>query len=160
MLEAYGNFLERQGRNNADAADALPVKHIEWTPPWRRWCRPGLAQIAAGQKPGCLWSAALAEDARAERRLFGIAASLTDQASADISILYLRMALYLRPDLALAQILLADRFGRDPAANMSIPPSPSIHAIEQGLARLSHGGGGRGARSRSGWARKRQPSPT
>ena len=50
-----------------------------------------------------------ADDGAAEA-LFGIAASLTDAQSADVSILYLRMALYLRPDLALAQILLADRF--------------------------------------------------
>ena len=42
--------------------------------------------------------------------LFGMAASLSDRASADVSILYLRMALYLRPDLALADLLLADRF--------------------------------------------------
>ena len=67
----------------------------------------GLAQIAAGKKPEPIIRNA--EDGAAEA-LFGIAASLTDQASADISILYLRMALYLRPDLALAQMLLADRF--------------------------------------------------
>ena len=50
-----------------------------------------------------------AEDGVAEG-LFGIAASLSDQSSAEVSILYLRMALYLRPDLALANLLLADRF--------------------------------------------------
>jgi tetratricopeptide (TPR) repeat protein len=34
---------------------------------------------------------------------------LTDQGSADVSILYLRLALYLRPDLDLGAVLLADR---------------------------------------------------
>ncbi|MCX7281105.1 MAG: tetratricopeptide repeat protein, partial [Alphaproteobacteria bacterium] len=69
--------------------------------------RPGLARIAAGQKPeGMIRSPA---DGAAEA-LFGIAASLADAQSAEVSILYLRMALYLRSDLGLAQALLADRF--------------------------------------------------
>jgi tetratricopeptide (TPR) repeat protein len=69
--------------------------------------RPGLARIAAGQKPdGLIRTPA---DGAAEA-LFGIAASLTDAQSADVSILYLRMALYLRSDLGLANVLLADRF--------------------------------------------------
>ena len=67
----------------------------------------GLARIATNKKPVPFIRSA--EDGAAEG-LFGIAASLTDAASADISILYLRMALYLQPDLALANILLADRF--------------------------------------------------
>ena len=69
--------------------------------------RPGLARIAAGQKPESLIRNPA--DGAAEA-LFGIAASLTDAQSADVSILYLRMALYLRSDLGLAQVLLADRF--------------------------------------------------
>jgi tetratricopeptide (TPR) repeat protein len=68
---------------------------------------PGLARIAAGEKPESLIRTPA--DGAAEA-LFGIAASLTDGQSADVSILYLRMALYLRPDLGLANLLLADRF--------------------------------------------------
>ncbi|MEI9932085.1 MAG: tetratricopeptide repeat protein [Rhizomicrobium sp.] len=41
--------------------------------------------------------------------LFGIAASLNEEQSTDVSILYLRLALYLRPELDLANILLGDR---------------------------------------------------
>jgi tetratricopeptide (TPR) repeat protein len=68
---------------------------------------PGLARIAKGEKPESM--VRVPADGAAEA-LFGIAASLTDAQSADVSILYLRMALYLRPDLGLAQVLLADRF--------------------------------------------------
>jgi tetratricopeptide (TPR) repeat protein len=104
VMEAYGRFLERQGRtaeagklyqSHGDEGGLLSVT------------APGLRRLAAGEKPeGMIRSPA---DGAAEA-LFGIAASLTDAQSADVSILYLRMALYLRPDLGLAQILLADRF--------------------------------------------------
>ena len=62
---------------------------------------PGLARIAAGKKPDPL--VRTPEDGAAEA-LFGIASTLNDSAMAEISMLYLRMALYLKPDLALAQI--------------------------------------------------------
>ena len=104
VLEAYGRFLERQGRS-ADAA-TLYQSHIN-EGGLASVTRPGLARIAAGQKPeGMIRSPA---DGAAEA-LFGIAASLTDAQSAEVSILYLRMALYLPSDLGLAQVLLADRF--------------------------------------------------
>ncbi|HEX4270349.1 MAG TPA: tetratricopeptide repeat protein [Rhizomicrobium sp.] len=104
VLEAYGRFLERQGRG-AEAAK-LYQSHMD-EGGLSSVTRPGLARIAAGQKPeGLIRTPA---DGAAEA-LFGIAASLTDAQSADVSILYLRMALYLRSDLGLAQILLADRF--------------------------------------------------
>jgi len=104
VLEAYGRFLERQGRG-AEAAK-LYQAHINEAG-LANVVRPGLARIAAGQKPEPLIRNPA--DGAAEA-LFGIAASLTDAQSADVSILYLRMALYLRSDLGLAQILLADRF--------------------------------------------------
>ncbi|HEX4177848.1 MAG TPA: tetratricopeptide repeat protein, partial [Rhizomicrobium sp.] len=104
VLEAYGRFLERQGRG-AEAAKLYQAHMDEGG--LSSVTRTGLARIAAGQKPeGLIRNPA---DGAAEA-LFGIAASLTDAQSADVSILYLRMALYLRSDLGLAQILLADRF--------------------------------------------------
>jgi tetratricopeptide (TPR) repeat protein len=104
VLEAYGRFLERNGRG-ADAAK-LYQSHVG-EGGLATVTRPGLARIAAGQKPeGLIRTPA---DGAAEA-LFGIAASLTDAQSADVSILYLRMALYLRSDLGLANVLLADRF--------------------------------------------------
>jgi tetratricopeptide (TPR) repeat protein len=104
VVEAYGNFLERQG----DVADAKAFyEKLSTTAALAPVVNAGLARIASAKKPDPMIRNA--EDGAAEA-LFGIAASLSDQASADISILYLRMALYLRPDLALAQVLLADRF--------------------------------------------------
>jgi tetratricopeptide (TPR) repeat protein len=104
VVEAYGRFLERQGRtadatkfyNGISVSDALGPLAIE-----------GLARIAKGAKPQAMIRSP--EDGAAEG-LFSIAASLSDASSADVSILYLRMALYLRPDLALANIILADRY--------------------------------------------------
>ncbi len=105
VLEAYGRFLERNGRSE-DAAK-LYRSHIG-DGGLASVSGPGLTRVAAGEKKpeGLIRNPA---DGAAET-LFGIAASLTDAQSADVSILYLRMALYLRPDLGLAQVLLADRF--------------------------------------------------
>ncbi|HEX2762031.1 MAG TPA: tetratricopeptide repeat protein [Rhizomicrobium sp.] len=104
VLEAYGRFLERNGR----IEDAAALYHSHITEGGLvTVTRPGLARIAAKQKPESLIRTPA--DGAAEA-LFGIAASLTDGQSADVSILYLRMALYLRPDLGLANLLLADRF--------------------------------------------------
>jgi tetratricopeptide (TPR) repeat protein len=104
VLEAYGRFLERAGRS-ADAAALYKAHQGEGG--LASVVQPGLARIAKNEKPDALIR--VPADGAAEA-LFGIAASLTDAQSADVSILYLRMALYLRPDLALAQVLLADRF--------------------------------------------------
>jgi len=104
VLEAYGRFLERNGR--AEEAVRLYRSHIG-DGGLSSVIGPGLARIAAKEKTESL--VRNPADGAAET-LFGIAASLTDAQSADVSILYLRMALYLRPDLGLAQVLLADRF--------------------------------------------------
>jgi tetratricopeptide (TPR) repeat protein len=104
VVESYGRFLERQGRtadatkfyNGVAKSDALGPLAAE-----------GLARIAKGTKPQAMIRDA--EDGAAEG-LFSIAASLSDASSADVSILYLRMALYLRPDLAPGYIILADRY--------------------------------------------------
>jgi tetratricopeptide (TPR) repeat protein len=104
VIEAYGNYLERTG-NTADA-HALYEKYLT-EPGVVPIVQSGLARVAQNKKPAPFIRSA--EDGVAEG-LFGIAASLSDQSSAEVSILYLRMALYLRPDLALANLLLADRF--------------------------------------------------
>jgi len=104
VVEAYGRYLERKGR----AADATKFyKGLANSAALSPLAADGLTRIAKGKKPDSLVRSA--EDGAAEG-LFGIAASLSDASSADVSILYLRMALYLRPDLALANILLADRY--------------------------------------------------
>ena len=104
VVEGYGNFMERQGRG----PDALAFyNRLASNPALTPVVSAGLARITSGKKPDPMIGNAGEGAAEA---LFGIASSLSDQESADVSILYLRMALYLRPDLALAQILLADRF--------------------------------------------------
>ncbi|MEI9993549.1 MAG: tetratricopeptide repeat protein [Rhizomicrobium sp.] len=103
VVDAYGRFLERNGR----AADAAAFYgKIAGDGAMKPIALAGLARIKAGRKPQGLITRA--EDGAAEA-LFGVAASLNDQASADVSILYLRLALYLRPGLDLGAVLLADR---------------------------------------------------
>lgn len=103
IVDAFGRFLERTGKT--DEANALYARAAQESG-IREIAAAGLARIKAHKKPDAL--VVRAEDGAAEA-LFGIAASLTDQASADVSILYLRLALYLRPDLDLGAVLLADR---------------------------------------------------
>jgi tetratricopeptide (TPR) repeat protein len=103
IVEAYGRFLARSGRwADASALYAKLERDLALAPVIadRR------ADIADRKAPGPMVEHA--EEGAAEA-LFGIAGSLSDQSSADISILYLRLALYLRPDLALGNILLGDR---------------------------------------------------
>jgi len=103
-VDAYGRFLERTGRTEdarklyTKLASEVAVAPI---------VAAGLARLDAGTKPERL--VPTAADGAAEA-LFGIAASLTDETSADIAILYLRLSLYLAPHLDLAKIVLADRF--------------------------------------------------
>ena len=104
VVDAYGRFLERNGR--ASDAKALYEKVADQDV-FLPVTQAGLARIAAGKIPDPLIQHA--EDGAAEA-MFGIAASLSDEASRDISILYLRLALYLQPNLDLAKLLLADRF--------------------------------------------------
>lgn len=103
-VEAYGRFLERAGKPADARAFYAKFAGQESLAPV---IAAGEARIAAGKTPERLISSTQQGAAEA---LFGIAASLTDEASADIAIFYLRLGLYLAPDLDLANILLADRF--------------------------------------------------
>jgi tetratricopeptide (TPR) repeat protein len=103
LVNAYGRFLERNGRvadatalYNGVAANAALTPIVD----------AAKARIAKGVKPDALIRRP--QDGVAEA-LFGIAASLTDETSTEVSLLYLRLALYLQPDFDLANILLGDR---------------------------------------------------
>jgi tetratricopeptide (TPR) repeat protein len=104
VIQAYGVYLERAGRTAEARTLYEKVASESAVAPI---AKEGLARIVANKKPDPF--VRTAEDGVAEG-LFGMAASLNDRGSADISILYLRMALYLRPDLSLASLLLGDRF--------------------------------------------------
>ena len=90
---------------SATAAPPMPrALYTQSLRPMRRLRRsstPGSARIAQRRQAGSA-GRQTPQDGAAEA-LFGIAASLTDETSADIAILYLRLALYLRPDLDLAR---------------------------------------------------------
>jgi tetratricopeptide (TPR) repeat protein len=104
IVEAYGRFLERNGR----AADATALyEKLMSEEALQPILQAGLTRIAAKKTPDMLVPDAKAGAAEA---MFGIGASLTDNSTADLAILYLHSTLYLRPDLDLAKILLADRF--------------------------------------------------
>jgi tetratricopeptide (TPR) repeat protein len=104
-VEAYGRFLERTGRGTEARAFYTKLLTEMSVEPI---ARQGLARIDAGTIPDRL--VATPADGAAEA-LFGIAASLTDQASADTAVLcYLQFALALSPKFDLAKIELADRY--------------------------------------------------
>jgi len=104
IAEAFGRFLEREGRK--DDARAYYSK-LQTEPALQPMAAEGLARLARDEKPDRLVNSPAQGAAEA---LFGIAAALTDQNSADVAVFYLRLALFLRPDLDLAKIVLADRF--------------------------------------------------
>jgi Flp pilus assembly protein TadD len=103
IVEAYGRFLERQGRKQeatdfyAKLASDTALQPI---------VDAAQKRMESGDKPDALVRSP--QDGAAEA-MFSIAASLTDDSSADVSVLYLRFARYLRPQFDLADILLADR---------------------------------------------------
>ena len=104
IADAFGRFLEREGRRD-DARTYYTKLQVE--PALQPMAVQGLARLEADQKPDQLVSSPAEGAAEA---LFGIAASLGDQNSADVAVFYLRLALYLEPDMDLAKIVLADRF--------------------------------------------------
>jgi tetratricopeptide (TPR) repeat protein len=137
--EAYGRFLLRHGR--VDDAKALYDRALKENPgnPVAQWA---LRDIAAKKPPTAL--IASPADGVAEA-LFGISASLNDQRSADVAILYLNLTLYLRPNFDLARVLLASRYegmGKYDMANSlyaRIQPASPYYAMTQVQAAINDG---------------------
>jgi tetratricopeptide (TPR) repeat protein len=103
LTNAYGRFLERNGR--AADAQALYAK-LAGNAALAPVVAAARVRMAKNDMPDAMIERPA--DGVAEA-LFGIAASLTEESSADVSVLYLRLALYLKPDFDLANILLGDR---------------------------------------------------
>ncbi len=104
VVEAYGRYLERKGLT-ADANKFY--QGLSSSTALAPLAAAGMARMAKGEKPDPMVHSA--EEGAAEG-LLNIASTITDASDADVSILYLRMVLYLRPDMALANVLLADRY--------------------------------------------------
>ncbi len=102
VIEAYGNFLERQGRR-ADA-EKLYRDFLADNPE-----SPAIASLLSSvgntAKPAPLMGTA--NDGAAEA-FFGAASVLSRQDGGEAAEIYLQLALYLRADFAVARILLAD----------------------------------------------------
>jgi tetratricopeptide (TPR) repeat protein len=102
--DAYGRFLVRH--NRADEAKTLYERALRDNP-GNPLAQMALRDIAAKKVPQPLVTTPAEGVSEA---LFGIAASLNDQRSADVAILYLNLTLYARPDFDLAKVLLANRY--------------------------------------------------
>jgi tetratricopeptide (TPR) repeat protein len=102
--DAYGRFLARH--NRVDEAKALYERALKDNP-GNPLAQMALRDIAAKKVPQPLVTTPAEGVSEA---LFGIAASLNDQRSADVAILYLNLTLYARPDFDLAKVLLANRY--------------------------------------------------
>ncbi len=102
--EAYGRFLLRH--NRADDAKALYQRAAKENPgnPFAEWA---LHDLSAVKNPAPMINSPAEGIAEG---LFGIAASLNDQRSTEVAVLYLNLALYLRPEFDLGRVLLASRY--------------------------------------------------
>lgn len=102
--EAYGRFLLRHGR--VDDARALYQRAAKENPgnPFAEWA---LHDVATVKSPPTMIASPAEGIAEG---LFGIAASLNDQRSTEVAVLYLNLALYLRPEFDLGRVLLASRY--------------------------------------------------
>lgn len=136
VVEAYGRMLERAGRSE-DAA--VLYRQHENQGGFLPVVRPGLERLRKKMRPEPLVASPAEGFAEA---LFGLGASLNDTGSADISVLYLRMTLQLRPDFALGHILLGDRFDRlrkyeeAVAAYRAVPVTSPYHRMSAMAAAL------------------------
>ncbi len=102
VVAAYGNFLERHGRK--DAARAL-FKNFLADQPQNPGIQAALKMVNTPTTPKPLVGSASAGAAEA---LYGIAAITEADTGLGVGSVYLRMAIYLRPDFTFAHLLLAD----------------------------------------------------
>jgi tetratricopeptide (TPR) repeat protein len=129
--DAFGRFLVRQGR--IEEAKALYAAAAKENPD-----NPVVAQALGDIAAKRMMAALVASPAEGVAEgLFGIAASLNDNRSTDVAILYYNLALYLRPDFDLAKVLLATRYEnleKYDVANqlyMGIPPGSPYYVMTQ-----------------------------
>lgn len=104
LVDAYGRFLERHGR--AAEAKAL-YENVSRNIAYRPVADAGLTRIAEGETPDAFIEKPADGGAEA---LLGVATALNQPQQADISLLFLRQVIYLKPDFPLADMLIASRY--------------------------------------------------
>ncbi|MBT3237876.1 MAG: tetratricopeptide repeat protein [Rhodospirillaceae bacterium] len=102
LIELLGNLYERSGQS--ELARELYTEHQK-TSPRSSHSRLGLRRVAAGTVPKPI--VANAFDGAAEA-FFGIATSLSQQNAKETALVFGRLALYLRPDFPVMQMLLGN----------------------------------------------------
>ena len=135
VIEAYGNYLERAGRG----AEAVTV-YRQFLDTTQR--NPLVAASLAGAEKGIAPAPFVADVAAGVGEvLFGIASALSDEQSIEISLVYARLALSVRPDFPVAQMLLGEiyedmkRYDSAVEAFKSLPAaSPLTPAAELRIA--------------------------
>jgi len=139
LSDAYGRFLARHGR--LDEAKAV-YQRVATENPGQPVAVTALRDIAAKKtlQPLIISPA----DGMAEA-LFGIAAALNDRRSSEVAILYLNVALYLRPDFDLGRVLLANHYERVQKYEMAnaiyvrLQPASPYYAMTQVQAAINDG---------------------
>jgi tetratricopeptide (TPR) repeat protein len=106
-IEAYGRFLERQGRHDDAIALYTALQKDNPANPISAY------SLARARAKGRVESVAATPASGAAESLFNIAASLNDERSGDVAILYLNLVLHLNPNFEVARVLLADRYEND-----------------------------------------------
>lgn len=102
VVQAYGNFLERQGKSK----EALQVyEKFDASTSGHPLVEDALARVKNNAKAPKFISSGLHGAAEA---LFSLSSALADQSGVDLALLYAQMALDVRPQFAVAQTLLGD----------------------------------------------------
>jgi len=102
VVQAYGNFLERQG--NKDEARKVYGQFLAVSQR-NPLVREQLDQLNAGRQPRPFIGSA---NEGAAEALFSLASALSDEQSIDIALVYAQLALMLKPDFAVARTLLGE----------------------------------------------------
>ncbi|HAC58132.1 tetratricopeptide repeat protein [Parvibaculum sp.] len=104
IVEAYASYLQRQGRT--DEARAVIESFMEISPE-HPLATDALARLNRGETLPPLVANAAEGTAEA---LYGLGSALASDTSGNLAELYLRLALYMRPDFDIAQSLLAGSY--------------------------------------------------
>ncbi|MGV8998490.1 MAG: tetratricopeptide repeat protein [Parvibaculaceae bacterium] len=128
VVEAYASFLSRNGK--MDEAKKLIGGFLALSPR-HPMALADKARLDAGKPLKPLISDASEGVAEA---LYGLGSALAQEAGSDMAVLYLRLAIWMRPDFDVAHTLLADTFeqkkewGEAIASYSQVPSSSSLYA--------------------------------